>query len=142
MMTFSHPSPPASNPWCFRYLTWPITLGSMGNGEKSSGVDGSDLSLNEAIRGLRRELLAARDEADEDLALEVDEIELRLTLEASASGTVEGGVSFWKVVSGKVSAAAEGKAVHEVTLKLRPTVPGATPNNRDGLALNDRRDGR
>lgn len=107
-----------------------------------SGVETGSLSLADAIRGLRQELLAAKGESVDAVSLEVDEIELRLTLEASASGSVESGVSFWNVVTGKVSAAAGGRAVHELTLKLRPTQPGREPGTRDGLVLADQRPGR
>ncbi|WP_030158827.1 trypco2 family protein [Glycomyces sp. NRRL B-16210] len=80
----------------------------------------TNLSLADAIASLRTELRAAIDASDKELPLEVQELELELTLEASSKTGAEAGVNLWSVITGKVSAEDADTHTHRLRIVLNP----------------------
>lgn len=101
------------------------------------------MPLHKALNGLREELELAQSKHGETLRLQIDSIELELTLELGAEVKVEGkGTAEAKIpwlVVGKAEAggagAAHGTHTHRVSLTITPlaVVPAAAapPNSQD-----------
>jgi hypothetical protein len=95
-----------------------------------------EMSLADAIRGLRAQLREALDEgAGEPLRLEVDSIVLELEVALSTSGQAEAKAGLWTVLTAGVSADHSRASTHRLTLTLAPKLDGAPPGQH--LTIND-----
>lgn len=80
------------------------------------------IPLSSAIAEIRRELKIAMLTADDQVALEVTDIELELTLEIGRSTSGGAGVSILGVVDGKADTTRTGSQLHRIKLTLHPQV--------------------
>lgn len=80
----------------------------------------TNLPLAQAIASLRTELQEAIDASDPKLPLEVQELELELTLQVTSEVGAEAGVNLWSVVTGKVSAKESDGQSHRLRIVLNP----------------------
>lgn len=80
----------------------------------------TNLPLAKAIASLRAELKEAIDASDPKLPLEIQELELELTLQASSEVGAEAGVNLWSVVTGKASAKDADAQSHRLRIVLNP----------------------
>jgi hypothetical protein len=82
----------------------------------------TEIPLADAIRALRRELVAAVGEgADQDVRFALGPIELELQVEMSREAGGQGGIAFW-VVSLGGSGKRASAVTHSVKLSLTPTL--------------------
>ncbi|MDA1361130.1 hypothetical protein O1R50_15980 [Glycomyces luteolus] len=82
------------------------------------------IPLSSAVAEIRRELKIAMLTADDQVALEVTDIELELTLEISQNSSGGAGVSVLGVVDGKADITRAGSRLHRIRLTLRPQAYG------------------
>jgi hypothetical protein len=78
------------------------------------------IPLSAAVAEIRRELKIAMLTADDQVALEVADIELELTLEISQGRSGGAGVSVLGVVEGKADSVRNGSQLHRIKLTLHP----------------------
>ncbi|MFG3339535.1 trypco2 family protein [Glycomyces sp. NPDC048151] len=78
------------------------------------------IPLSSAIAEIRRELKIAMLTADDQVALEVADIELELTLEITQSKTKGAGVAVLGVVDGKADSTKNESQLHRIKLTLHP----------------------
>jgi hypothetical protein len=98
--------------------------GGVGPDDGAAADEGPGLGLDQVLAALRRDLVAARDEAQgEGYGLGVSEVEVELSVEVSRSveGKASGGVK-WFVLSGDVSGGGsrDRSQAHRIKLTLRP----------------------
>lgn len=96
----------------------------VGSDDGGAADEGPGLGLDQVLAALRRDLVAARDEAHgEGYGLAVSEVEVELSVEVSRSveGKASGGVK-WFVLSGDVSGGGsrDRSQAHRIKLTLRP----------------------
>jgi hypothetical protein len=92
-------------------------------------ADEIEIPLAGAIRALRRELVAAVQEGqDEQVRFALGAIELELHVEISREAGGEGGVKFWVVSLGAKGTRASG-TTHTVRLSLSPVVASGVPGD-------------
>jgi hypothetical protein len=80
------------------------------------------IPLSSALAEIRRELKLARLTADEELKLEVQEIELELTVELGEAKRADGGLSLFKVVDASGGKDRSSANHHRVKLVLKPAL--------------------
>ncbi|MEA2468429.1 MAG: hypothetical protein QOJ57_2555 [Thermoleophilaceae bacterium] len=92
--------------------------------------DETDIPLAAAIRSLRREIVAAVQEGqDEDVRFALGPIELELQVTMAREAGVEGGVKFWVVSVGGKRSDTSGNS-HTVRLSLTPRLASAVDDDR------------
>jgi hypothetical protein len=80
------------------------------------------IPLGTAISALRKQLKTAISQRDEELALEIRDIELELTVEAAASSSDDLGMTVW-FLSFDGKSGRNDTARHRLKLTLAPLVP-------------------
>lgn len=78
------------------------------------------IPLSSAVAEIRRELKIAMMTADDQVALEVADVELELTLEISRSRNGGAGISVLGVVEGKADRVSADSQLHRIKLTLHP----------------------
>lgn len=83
------------------------------------------IPLSSAVAEIRRELKIARLTTDKELKLELEEIELELTMELGEVKRKDGGVSLFNVVSFNGGKDTNSTNHHRIRLVLKPVIdPG------------------
>ncbi len=82
------------------------------------------IPLAEMLLGLRRELLAAQEQAaNEQLRFKIEDIEVEVKVGTTRKGAVKGGVKFWVVDAG-TEGSVESQKLQTLKLKLKPVDAG------------------
>lgn len=85
------------------------------------------IELKDTITALRKELIDSIEAAQgENLQFEVGEVTMEFHLEVERSGQTSGGIKFWVVEVG-AEGAIKGKAIHKLTIPLKPVRQDGRP---------------